>query len=425
MSRHTASSSRWPRLAVLLAGLFCAGMLSAQPDYPYLLPQYDFVNYAKNTLQFPGDKDAHAALYARMDDLLFKGQGQVNIVHIGGSHIQADYWSDRIRQRLQTAYPGIRGGRGLLFPFRMAHTNNPFNYFPDFTGTWEACKNVQANRDCTLGLSGYSVTTRDTLTRIGISFRGDDYPRYEFHRVRIFHDMDSSSFVPVVLVNGQPAPSRRNEALGYTLFELGSYISTLQMETRKMAPGQNHFTLYGISLDNSDPGFVYHAIGVNGASTASYRRCKLFTQHLTALEPDLVVFSIGINDANTTEFDARTYEVNYDTLVLRVRKANPRAAILFTTNTDSYYKKKYPNKNAEAVREVMLRLARKHRASVWDCYGVMGGLGSIKSWIGAGLAATDKVHLVKPGYELLADLLFNAVMQDYDLHLQQQYQQQN
>jgi lysophospholipase L1-like esterase len=111
--------------------------------------------------------------------------------------------------------------------------------------------------------------------------------------------------------------------------------------------------------------------------------------------------------------------------VLRVRKANPRAAILFTTNTDSYYKKKYPNKNAEAVRDVMLRLARKHRAAVWDCYAVMGGLGSIKTWIGAGLANTDKVHLVKPGYELLADLLFNAVMQDYDLHLQQLYQNQN
>lgn len=423
MSRRRIHMGAWARIACgLLAGLW-AGAAVAQPDYPYLLPQYDFVNYAQNTLQYPGDKDANDALYSRMDDMLFKGQGQINIVHIGGSHIQADYWSDRIRQRLQMAYPGTRGGRGMVFPFRMAHTNNPYNYYPEYTGTWEACKNVQANRDCTLGLSGYSVTTRDSITRIGISFRGDETPRYDFHQVRVFHDMDSTSFEPVVLVNGQPAPSRRNEALGYTLFELGGYISTLQMEMRKQRPAQNHFTLYGISLDNSDPGFIYHAIGVNGASTSSYRRCQLFTQHLTALSPDLVVFSIGINDANTTNFDARMYETNYDTLVMRVRKANPRAAILFTTNTDSYYKKKYPNKNAEAAREVMVRLARKHRATVWDCYAVMGGLGSIKAWIAAGLAAADKVHLVKPGYELLADLLFNAMMQDYDHHLQLQSQQ--
>lgn len=413
------------RLLALLLPLLAAGLLPAQPDYPYQVPQYSFVNYAQSKLQFPGDRDVNAALYGRMDDLLFKGIGQVNIVHIGGSHIQADYWSDRIRQRLQTAYPGVRGSRGLLFPFRMARSTNPYNYYTEYTGTWEACKNVQAHHTCTLGLTGYSVTTRDSLTRISIAFRGDDYPRYEFHQVRVFHDMDSSSYVPVLRVNGQPAPSRRNEALGYTLFELGQHVSTLEMETRKQAPGQNHFTLYGISLDNADPGFVYHAIGVNGASTSSYRSCQLFTQHLTALQPDLVVFSIGINDANTTEFNARAFETNYDTLALRVRKANPRAAILFTTNTDSYYKKKYPNKNAEAVREVMVRLARKHRGTVWDTYAVMGGLGSIKSWIGAGLAAADKVHLVKPGYELLADLLFNAMMQDYDLHLQQHYQHQN
>ena len=413
-------------LVVLLLGSL-GGVLRVmgQPDYPYQVPQYDFVDYKSSVLRFPGDKTAFSSLYAKMDAVLFQGMGQVNVVHIGGSHVQADIWSDRLRQRLQTSYPGARGARGMLFPFRMAKTNNPYNYNIEYTGEWESCKNLQTNRDCVLGLTGYSVTTRDSLTRVNLSFRGEDYPRYEFSRVRLFHDMDSSSFEARILVGGQAVPSRRVPSGGYTEYLLGSYTNVLQFEVVKKDSSQNHYTLYGISLDNDDPGYVVHSIGVNGASTGSYRRCKLFTQHLAALHPDLVVFSIGINVANTTEFDARSYEVNYDTLVMRVRAANPRAAILFTTNTDSYYKRKYPNKNAEKVRDVMVRLAQRHQGAVWDTYAVMGGLGSIKAWIRVGLANNDKVHLLRPGYELLADLLFNALMQDYDVHLRSLYQGQN
>ena len=67
-------------------------------------------------------------------------------------------------------------------------------------------------------------------------------------------------------------------------------------------------------------------------------------------------------------------------------------------------------------------LAKKHNAAVWDLFEVMGGLGSIKDWIAAGLANSDKIHLLKPGYELVADLMFNALMQAYDQHLKIVYQ---
>ncbi len=142
---------------------------------------------------------------------------------------------------------------------------------------------------------------------------------------------------------------------------------------------------------------------------------------MKAILPDLVIFSIGINDANTTtaDFDGARYERNYDALVAMVRAANPDAAILFTTNNDSYYRRRYANKNAYKVREIMLKLAEKHNAAVWDMFGVMGGLGSIRTWIRAGYANGDRIHLLKPGYVLMADLMFNALMEPYDAHLQQ------
>lgn len=396
--------------------------LHAQQDYPYAVERYPFLHLDKNQLTLPGSPDALAKLFAKFDQILFQGVGQAHIVQIGGSHIQADMWSDRMRQRLQHFFPGTEATRGLLFPYSMARTNNPYNFLPEYTGLWEACRSVQWNRTCDLGLTGLSATTRDSICRIKVSFRGSGYPQYEFDRVRVFHDLDSTAYSVRVINPGVTSTVEPMPALGCTRFVMGTFQNAVELEIRKTAPYQDHFTLHGISLESDDPGFVYHSMGVNGAATRSWVRCNLMEQHLRALQPDLVVFSVGINDANTTEFNSELYERNYDSLVARVYRAAPDAAIMFTTNNDSYYQKKYPNKNAEKVRASMLKLAKKHDAVVWDLFEVMGGLGVIKEWIAAGLANSDKIHLLKPGYQLVADLMFSALMEAYEQHLRTVYQ---
>lgn len=410
------------RLVQMLAAIgFLPAFLFGQSDFPYAVEQHSFVRYELNHLQMPGSSSAYEPLFKKMDQTIFEGKGQVNVVHIGGSHIQADMWSDRMRQRLQTFFPGVQSGRGLIFPFKMARTNNPWNYVPEWTGEWEACRNVQRKKDCTLGLTGISVTTQDTFTTLKISYRGDNYPRYECNRLRVFHDQGPRSFQVHPALPESRYRTLQNRELGFTEFLLDTLLTEVLLIMEKTDSLQDHFTLYGLALDNEDPGFVYHAIGVNGAATSSYLRCKLFATHMKAIQPDLVVFSIGINDANSTQadFDGRRYERNYDSLVAMVRAANPDAAILFTTNNDSYYRRRYANKNAYKVREIMLKLAQKHNAAVWDMFGVMGGLGSIRTWIRAGYANSDRIHLLKPGYVLMADLMFNALMEPYDAHLQQ------
>jgi lysophospholipase L1-like esterase len=409
-------------MLIAYLGLCAAPSAVAQQDYPYAVERYPFLHLDKNQITFPGQPTALEKLFAKFDRILFTGVGQAHFVHIGGSHLQADMWSDRLRQRLQHFFPGTEATRGLLFPYNMAHTNNPSTYSTEYTGSWEACRNVQWNRACDLGLTGISATTRDSVCRIKLSFKGGGYPQYEFTRVRIFHDMDSSSYQVRVSNVGVSSVGQRMVGDGCTRFLMGSVQTVLELEIKKTAPQQNHFTLYGISLESDDPGFVYSAMGVNGAATRSYLRCNLMEQHLRALKPDLVIFSVGINDANTTEFDSHLYERNYDSLVARVYRANPDAAVLFTTNNDSYYQKKYPNKNAEKVRASMLKLGKKHDAIVWDLFEIMGGLGSIKDWQAAGLATADKIHLLKPGYELVGDLMFTALMEAYELHLRTVFQ---
>ncbi|MBL7950137.1 MAG: hypothetical protein JNM62_00340 [Flavobacteriales bacterium] len=403
---------------VLFALGLCWGMPLHAQENPLRTPDLPFADVEASKLLFPGGHEAWDRYHGKLDKLLLDGTGQVHIAHFGGSHIQADMWSMELRSRLQNVVPGVKGGRGFIFPYTMAKTNNPYWYDPQYTGKWTSVKNLTRTDTSSLGISGYSVTTGDTLTTLKVSFRGEVYSGYQFNRVKVMHRMDSSYTVTAYSKDINVHIERNVDfAKGYTEFEYDRYVDTLYLRFQKTAPGQQRFTLYGITLESDDPGFFYHANGVNGASTTSWLRCQRFAQELAILKPDLVVFSIGINDAHDPDFSAERYERNYDQLITRALKASPGAAILLTTNTDSYIKRKYPNKNGAAVRDVMLRLAAKHGCAVWDTFGVMGGQTSIARWEAAGLAKKDRIHLTRQGYVALGDLLFSALMEAYGDHL--------
>lgn len=405
---------RWPVWALLLATPWCAW----GQDDPFRTPRLPFVDLAANRIVLRGDSTTWQGFHTKLDRLAFNGEGQVNIVHIGGSHIQADMWSMELRHRLQQLVPGARGGRGLIFPFNMARTNNPYWYHPEYTGQWTSVKNTTRADTSTLGLAGYAVTTRDTLSTLKVSFRGEAYRGYTFDRVKVLHAMDSSYAVEAIDPHGNgPITARTDPERGWTEFMYPAHTDTLFLRFVRTDSTQRKFTLYGIVLGTEDPGVVYHAIGVNGASTPSYLRCQRFVPDLAVLKPDLVVFSIGINDAHDPDFSKARYKANYAELIARVREAAPDAAILLTTNTDSYIRRRTVNPNGGAVREVMLQLSAEHGCAVWDCLAVMGGPGSIAQWQDAGLAQRDRIHLTRSGYVALGALLHGALMEDYGAHI--------
>ena len=404
------------RLLVLIALPLSLPAL-AQPD-PLRLNAPPFVDQTANHIIQRGDSSGMEAWNQKLDRLYFTGEGQLNVVHIGGSHIQADMWSQQARHRMQQTAPGIRAGRGFIFPFTMAKTNNPYWYEVKYTGNWTAVRNVTKADTSTLGLSGISVTTNDTLSDLHVGFRGDQYPGYEFNRIKVLHGRDSSFAVEAWSSDSTVVITRSVDALeGITTIHYDRYVDSLQLRFMRTDSTQTRFTLYGIILESDDPGIFYNAIGVNGAATKSYLRCQRFTDDMAVIEPDLVVFSVGVNDAHDSEFDPKRFKQNYTELIERVRLAAPDAAILLTTNTDSYFKRRVANRNALKVRDAMLELSAEQGVAVWDMFTVMGGLGSIAKWQSAGLAQKDRIHFNRQGYMLLADLQVAAIMEAYGEHV--------
>ena len=384
------------------------------------VPELDFAKLQANRIQFPGDSSAYERLWTRMDSVLFLGAGHLNIIHIGGSHVQAGTLTRRLRDDLLSLRPGLDGGRGLLFPFSAAHTNNPSSFTTTYSGFWKATKNTARTPDKRLGLTGMALSTSEDKASIQVTAVARDpwigEPKFSFDSVRVL-GYSSASREPLAVCATDTLSGRKASNDSSWIFALPAFTDSVKVITR----GAGEFTLTGVQLVSSRPGITVSEIGVNGASLMSYARCPDLERDIALLRPDLVILGIGINDASGPNFSEDEFVLRYKHLIDRIHSVAPDCAILFLTNNDScrrIRKKGYvTNPNGAVAERAFLRLGADCGAGVWDQFEIMGGLGSMKKWESAGLSQRDKIHFTESGYEVLGDLLYNALMDRYVEHL--------
>lgn len=404
-------------VAVIVCVLFHLSV--AAQENIFLPEQYDFINYDTNEIVFPGGETDFNSFYEKMDDLVFKGNGKINIVHFGGSHLQADVYSQQMRSHLQKMNPGLNGGRGLIFPYRMAKTNNPSNYRITYTGNWQYCRNTERKKSCNIGLSGIMVRTADSVSGVNIILK-EDYGVYHTDRIRVYHNAYSSNY-EVDLKTSDPYIIREVINMrdsGYTDIYLNNTPDTFNLEFYRTDSMPEWFEFYGVQLMSSEPGIVYHSVGVNGASIPSFLRCNLLAEQLHAIKPDMIIVSIGTNDAYSRKFDPEVYRRNYISLIKIFREVAPDAVLLLTVPNDNYLYRRYKNYNTAKQEKVIYELAKEYNCGVWNFYQIMGGLNSTPVWIRNGLMRKDKIHFTRAGYLLKGDLFYDAFVRSYGGYLE-------
>ena len=155
----------------------------------------------------------------------------------------------------------------------------------------------------------------------------------------------------------------------------------------------------------------------------SYLSCLDFARDLDKVQPDLVIFGIGVNDAAADDFSPTAFIRDYSQLISIIKQKSPHCALLFITNNDTYKKVRRNNyrcnANGETAEQAFIDLGRRHNAGVWDQFHIMGGLGSMKLWQNEKLAQNDKIHFTQKGYAILGDLLYNALIKKYVNHLRE------
>ena len=382
--------------------------------YPVNYNKYPFINQGLNNLQIYGHKTWNK-FFEKLDKQYKDGDKNINIVHFGGSHIQADIWSNRMRENFQHSLPYNNSGRGFFFPFSLINSNSSHVIKTSHSGKWEGFRNSVNYHRGPFGLTGARAELLDDSSIINIWYNHPKNSYNSFQEIDLFFEDSNTNYE--IRINLDPSIKIKTKKFdGYIKYKFSSPVDSLSFLIKKKDNLESKFYFFGFRLDNNKNGISYHSIGVNGASVPSYLRCELLEKQLSLINPDLVIFSIGINDAYEEGFSKDFFKKNYDSLIQIVKKSNPNTAILFTTNNDSYYKKEYPNNRVFQAREVMFELTKNKSFAVWDMFEIMGGLNSIKKWETNRLAKEDLIHLNYKGYNLLADLLFEAIMKSYKNH---------
>jgi lysophospholipase L1-like esterase len=362
--------------------------------------EYDFINYDSNHINLNGQSwEPLARKFASIAD-----GGRVSIVHIGDSHIQAEGSTSVTRSKFAEAYGD--GGRGLITPFKLAGTNQPVDYTVTSDTEFTGSRLLKTPWPVQPGFTGIGIKPASDVFTLTIT------SQTPFDGVRIF----GSGSITILDVAGMPFTTQLIDSVPTVKFSSVSE-ATITLNTADAV-------LCGFELLSDKPGVEYSAFGNNGAAFSSYTDLGgIVGPAVSYLHPDLIIVSLGTNEAFGTISDVAFYDT-IDKLMNELRAANPNAQFLLTTPSECQKStirtirrgkrrrkvKSYAiNKNVARLRDVIVEYGKDNGIPVYDWYEVAGGEGSSHKWLANKLLGRDRIHLSWPGYAVMGSMLYDAI----------------
>jgi lysophospholipase L1-like esterase len=371
---------------------------------------YSFIHPVFNRINNEGGLDS---FYKKLYRLKTTGQSIVSIVHIGDSHIQADFLSSVVRTGLQQFFGNA--GRGLVFPYQLAQSNGPDDISSSSNTSWQFNRIAHPEIPIIPGVSGYALQTNADGAAINFSLKPDGSGPQSFNRLKFFLANNESNSWLLQAENNNDTLLEKNEA-DSLLYKEVTLTQSANSFSLTSLPAGNTKKFYGVSLENSGPGVLYHTIGVNGARYDQYNIASLFWKQLAALNADLFIISLGTNEAQGTSLNENDFQQQLSLFIQNIKAVAPNASVLITTAADSYKARK-PNTVLKKVNLSLDNYCNQNHIPLWDLYRITNGYGSSYSWIKRGLMSRDKVHFTSDGYRIQGTLLFNALAKGYNNYI--------
>ncbi|MFM7856697.1 MAG: GDSL-type esterase/lipase family protein, partial [Flammeovirgaceae bacterium] len=400
-------------IALLRIQLLAQDTIAVEQNHTYTFIRYDENILSNNTLLSP----FFEKLYQQKKNVNQK----ITILHIGDSHIQADFITHQIRVLLQKEFGNA--GRGLVFPGRVGRTNEPFNIYSSTNTEWESKRIVFTDKRLPIGIGAMTLKTSQPNGKLSLRTINQPQLNYAFNKVTLFFQKDSSSYNVAV-----------RDSVGQDVAFVGSFswdgltnastvllpysINKLELQCLTPLPKQSQLVLFGLSLENQKPGILYHSVGGNGAKFKHYLSADLFFQQTALLQPDLIVVSLGTNEAIEYPYVDAQLEDQLKEFTAQLSTYNPKAKFLFTTTADFYKKRTRRNAGIEIIRKKIINACEKNGWGYWDLYEIAGGKHAADHWKKNKLLQNDGVHFTKAGYELQGSLFFEAVIKAYNEYVQ-------
>jgi lysophospholipase L1-like esterase len=335
--------------------------------------------------------------------------GPLRALHYGDSHVAADEWTGDIRERFQQTFGD--GGSGYSLAGRPWNTYRRLDVKSGSTRGWHSDGLVGRSGDGIYGLGGVSMTASSPRQSVYLVAEGQQFELYYLQQpgggaIQIY---DNGMPVERISTDGETAPS-------YFHYDAEPGAHRLEAETLDHAPVR----LFGWVAEKPT-GVTYEALGINGASASMMLDWNesVLKSNIERRNPALIVLSYGTNEAGRKDWTLESYRDMFARLIDRLRADAPVAAILVVGPPDRAIKVRGKGwmtlDNVDMIVEAERQAALAQGCAFWDQRAKMGGKGSMREWVLAGMAQSDYVHLTAPGYHMIGDAMFRDLMSEYDL----------
>jgi lysophospholipase L1-like esterase len=374
------------------------------------------------------------------------------VAYYGDSQVEGDRFSDYLRNKLQKQFGG--GGPGLVTPIDVSTMRITVQQRESREWIKQACYGYPQSKvnESRYGISGamysyrngYLVTKKvakdstgadSVLQSVWVSSGG--LPWLSFKRSKLSYATVKNYDRATLWYASQRTVQLRVEKNGGILSDT---ISAAEVGTKTWSTtdssgyikltfisGQSP-DIMGVSLDREN-GVRVDNYSMRGSSGTDFTRMNgpyLAKQHQLR-GTKFIILQYGVNvvpyvkDSQAVQY----YEYSFLKQLQLLKRQLPGVSILVVGTTDISTKEgtdyaTYPY--LEMIRDAQRRAAFAAGCAFWDAYEAMGGKNSMPLWVfnNPPLAAKDFTHLSPRGANLLAELLYKAIMKDYQRYLKAQ-----
>jgi lysophospholipase L1-like esterase len=416
--RRIPVRAAWISLAVLIGGvlLLLQACLSTEAPAPPPLPEPQHLSAVATLYPFFAQLAALDGKTARQP---------VRVLQIGDSHTANDSLSGRLRDRLQARFGAA--GRGWL------PAGVPYKYYrPHLVSVSESgWQHVRPNDHAPvpLGLDANDAVSQPPTASIAID--STEPEGFNHFGVEYLAQPDGSSFAVVVDGVAPVQVSAVDASALIKRFDLPLDHTARRVELR--VEGKTPVVLLGTSIERRASGVIYENHGTIGATVGLLDQMtpQAVSFELANRQPALLIVAFGTNEGFDDTLDTARYAARFHTNIDSLRRASGAPVLILGPPDGNRVERgctstpcqdggdscawHAPAKLA-AVRDIQRRVAAKQGWAYWDWFGAMGGACSIDRMTTADppLAMHDHVHLSTPGYQGIADMLFDDLMRGYE-----------
>jgi lysophospholipase L1-like esterase len=381
-------------------------------------------------LEFPDEQ--HSALFPFFQKVQ-RNDGLIRVLHYGDSQLEGDRITGFLRNRFQQRFGGTGGGLQSLVEVnnidgavKIENTGGDWKRYTLFGKVDKSIKHKKYG--VMLSFSRFAPVWNDSLPNDTLNYEGTvkiskasaAYANcYIFSEIKILYGNNKKP-VNAELFDGDKLLGYETLLPSENLNIVTFKINAVPKELTLKFSGKDSPDLYALAFDG-DRGLSFDNIPLRGSSGTDFARgdLNLLKESYEKLNVKLLLFEFGVNVVPNVQEDYTFYENWIYGQLSTLKRIHPDMGIIVIGLSDMSQKTEngmetYPN--IEKIRDAQKNAAFRAKCAFWDFYKAMGGKNSMPSWVSANppMAAKDYTHLSPRGARIVSEMLYNALVFEYN-----------